>query len=176
MLPCCPNQTPFSGFGIVLAGFAIVHESDILDSNHGLVSLLSLAIKRIAFEALPDSTNTFIPESVLKEIMSRRADLRIILMSATIQTDELLQYWSGLENPNIAQDNTYGNILQSSRPVEINIPGRTFPVQEFFLEDVLNMTGFVADGSSRYGSGSGQLDLDLLHSLVQKNERMPKGC
>ncbi|RLV88746.1 hypothetical protein DV515_00015325, partial [Chloebia gouldiae] len=57
---------------------------------------------------------------VLKDIMVQRPDLRIILMSATLNAELFSQYFH-------------------SCPI-INIPGRTFPVDQFFLEDVIAMT------------------------------------
>ncbi|KAM9257545.1 putative ATP-dependent RNA helicase DHX57 isoform 1-T1 [Cariama cristata] len=67
---------------------------------------------------------------VLKDIMVQRPDLRIILMSATLNAELFSQYFN-------------------SCPV-INIPGRTFPVDQFFLEDVIAMTRYVLEDSSPY--------------------------
>ncbi|XP_064002332.1 putative ATP-dependent RNA helicase DHX57 [Pogoniulus pusillus] len=67
---------------------------------------------------------------VLKDIMSQRPDLRIILMSATLNADLFSQYFH-------------------SCPV-ISIPGRTFPVDQYFLEDVIGMTRYVLEDSSPY--------------------------
>jgi len=76
----------------------------------------------------------------LRELMNRRDDLRVVLMSATIQTNELLEYWSSAGSDYEIDLNVSD---AEHRAAEINIPGRTYPVQEFFLEDVLKMTGFV---------------------------------
>ncbi|XP_066033746.1 putative ATP-dependent RNA helicase DHX57 isoform X2 [Chamaea fasciata] len=67
---------------------------------------------------------------VLKDIMVQRPDLRIILMSATLNAELFSQYFH-------------------SCPV-INIPGRTFPVDQFFLEDVIALTRYVLEDSSPY--------------------------
>ncbi|KFO54699.1 Putative ATP-dependent RNA helicase DHX57, partial [Corvus brachyrhynchos] len=67
---------------------------------------------------------------VLKDIMAQRPDLRIILMSATLNAELFSQYFH-------------------SCPI-INIPGRTFPVEQFFLEDVIAMTRYVLEDSSPY--------------------------
>uniref|UniRef100_A0A8B9NQM0 Putative ATP-dependent RNA helicase DHX57 n=1 Tax=Apteryx owenii TaxID=8824 RepID=A0A8B9NQM0_APTOW len=67
---------------------------------------------------------------VLKDIMFQRPDLRIILMSATLNAELFSQYFH-------------------SCPI-INIPGRTFPVDQFFLEDVIAMTRYVLEDSSPY--------------------------
>ncbi|KGL77564.1 Putative ATP-dependent RNA helicase DHX57, partial [Tinamus guttatus] len=67
---------------------------------------------------------------VLKDVMLQRPDLRIILMSATLNAELFSQYFQ-------------------SCPI-INIPGRTFPVDQYFLEDVIAMTRYVLEDSSPY--------------------------
>ncbi|XP_044462420.1 DExH-box ATP-dependent RNA helicase DExH3 [Mangifera indica] len=59
---------------------------------------------------------------VLKDLLSRRRDLRLILMSATLNAELFSNYFG--EAPTI------------------HIPGFTYPVQAHFLEDVLEMTGY----------------------------------
>ena len=46
-------------------------------------------------------------------------------MSATLQTQALVDYFAEFQ------------------PAQVEMQGRTFPVQEFFLEDVLRMTGYI---------------------------------
>ncbi|TPX31597.1 hypothetical protein SmJEL517_g05124 [Synchytrium microbalum] len=53
----------------------------------------------------------------LKELLPKRPDLKVILMSATVQSDSFSKYFGGA-------------------PV-LNIPGRTFPVDDVYLEDLL---------------------------------------
>lgn len=84
----------------------------------------------------------------LRELLDRRSDLNIILMSATIQTNELMEYWSS-----------------AGLPSEINVPGRTFPVQEFFLEDALHMTGFVNDSSKYFVDPMDDIEASLARLL-----------
>ncbi|XP_073317491.1 DExH-box ATP-dependent RNA helicase DExH1 isoform X3 [Primulina huaijiensis] len=57
---------------------------------------------------------------ILRDVLPRRSDLRVILMSATINADLFSRY--------------FGNAPS------IHIPGLTFPVKEFYLEDVLEKT------------------------------------
>ncbi|XP_057951313.1 DExH-box ATP-dependent RNA helicase DExH1 isoform X2 [Malania oleifera] len=59
---------------------------------------------------------------ILRDLLPRRPDLRLILMSATINADLFSKY--------------FGNALT------IHIPGLTFPVVELFLEDVLEKTRY----------------------------------
>lgn len=59
---------------------------------------------------------------VLKDLLPRRRDLRLILMSATLNAELFSDYFGGA-------------------PM-IHIPGFTHPVRAHFLEDVLEMTGY----------------------------------
>lgn len=67
---------------------------------------------------------------LLKELLQKRPDLKIILMSATLKADTFSTY--------------FGNIPT------LDIPGRTFPVEQIFLEDVLERTKFVVEENSRF--------------------------
>ncbi|KAJ1944209.1 hypothetical protein FBU59_002668, partial [Linderina macrospora] len=62
---------------------------------------------------------------VLRRLLAKRPDLKVILMSATIDTTIFTYYF----------DNC---------PV-VDIPGRTFPVTSMFLENVIQMSGYVLD-------------------------------
>ncbi|GMI73277.1 ABA overly sensitive 6 [Hibiscus trionum] len=59
---------------------------------------------------------------VLKDLLPRRRDLRLILMSATLNAELFSNYFGGAP--------------------KIHIPGFTYPVQAQFLEDVLELTGY----------------------------------
>ncbi|GAB2280021.1 hypothetical protein Dimus_014658 [Dionaea muscipula] len=59
---------------------------------------------------------------VLKELLPRRPELKLILMSATLDAELFSSYFNGA-------------------PL-VNIPGFTYPVRTHFLEDVLEMTGY----------------------------------
>lgn len=59
---------------------------------------------------------------ILRDLLPKRPDLRLILMSATINADLFSRY--------------FGNAPT------IHIPGFTFPIQELFLEDVLEKTHY----------------------------------
>jgi len=60
--------------------------------------------------------------TVIRDLLPSRPDLKLVLMSATLNAEKFSQYFSNCP--------------------AINIPGFTFPVQEFYLEDVLEMTKF----------------------------------
>ncbi|KAJ4267442.1 hypothetical protein NW762_003549 [Fusarium torreyae] len=59
---------------------------------------------------------------VLKKLLIRRKDLKVVLMSATVDADRFSAYLGGA-------------------PV-LNVPGRTFPVQVRYLEDAIDLTGY----------------------------------
>lgn len=65
---------------------------------------------------------------ILKDVLPRRPDLRLILMSATINAELFSQY--------------FGNAPT------IHIPGLTFPVAELYLEDVLEKTQYKIQSES----------------------------
>ena len=71
---------------------------------------------------------------VLRDMVHTYPDLRIILMSATIDTTLFSSY--------------FGNC-----PV-VEVPGRAHPVQEYFLEDCIQMTNFTAAPNMRGGGGN----------------------
>ncbi|XP_074534892.1 ATP-dependent DNA/RNA helicase DHX36 [Halichoeres trimaculatus] len=66
---------------------------------------------------------------IVKDLLSLREDLKVILMSATLNAEKFSRYFNNC-------------------PM-IHIPGLTFPVQEFLLEDVLEMTGYQPKSQDR---------------------------
>ncbi|KAG6465803.1 hypothetical protein O3G_MSEX015402 [Manduca sexta] len=67
---------------------------------------------------------------ILRDLVKVRKDLTVILMSATLNADLFSDY--------------FGNI-----PI-LEIPGRTFPVEQFFLEEVMDMTNYVMEENGPY--------------------------
>lgn len=76
---------------------------------------------------------------VLRDLLPVRPDLRLILMSATLQTMTLVEYFAVQNN--------------GAQPALVEMEGRMFPVQEYFLEHVLEMTGYV-DATTGYDGGA----------------------
>lgn len=64
----------------------------------------------------------------LLTVLERRPTLRLILMSATVDAEKISNYMNGC-------------------PI-LKVPGRTFPVTSFFLEDVIELTGYKLDKNS----------------------------
>ncbi|TWU71680.1 hypothetical protein ED733_001698 [Metarhizium rileyi] len=59
---------------------------------------------------------------VLKRLMTKRKDLKVVLMSATVDAERFSAYLDGA-------------------PI-LNVPGRTFPVDVRYLEDAVELTGY----------------------------------
>ncbi|KAH9223643.1 ATP dependent RNA helicase-like protein [Leptodontidium sp. 2 PMI_412] len=64
---------------------------------------------------------------VLRKLMARRRDLKVVLMSATVDADRFSKYLDGA-------------------PV-LTVPGRTFPVTVKYLEDAVELTGYTLDNT-----------------------------
>jgi len=85
---------------------------------------------------------------ILRDTLPLRPDLRIILMSATVNADLFSNYFKGA-------------------PV-LDIPGRTFPVQQVFLEEILENIPYCLEENSPYArkqernqGGYGGLDKEV---------------
>lgn len=70
----------------------------------------------------------------LKQKISDYPNLCVILMSATLDSERFKEYW-GPTTPHM------------------HIPGRTFPVMDYMLEDVLILTGFIPPKSAKTKKG-----------------------
>ncbi|CAD6590293.1 MAG: hypothetical protein ASARMPRED_004713 [Alectoria sarmentosa] len=77
---------------------------------------------------------------LLKEVLSRREDLKVILMSATLDAGVFEKYFSSFST------------------ARIEIQGRTYPVEDFYLDDVIRLTGFTT--GSRKVEESDEDDVD----------------
>jgi ATP-dependent RNA helicase DHX29 len=67
---------------------------------------------------------------ILKELLARRKELKLILMSATLNAVSFSRYFGGC-------------------PV-VSIPGRAFPVEQNRLEDILELTGYKVEEGGDY--------------------------
>jgi len=89
--------------------------------NEGALSSISHVVVDECHERHLD---TDILLGLLKQGLAANPHLCVVLMSATLDADRFAAYW--------------GNTTP-----RIHIPGRTFPVSDFFLEDVLSLTQYV---------------------------------
>ncbi|KAL9113122.1 MAG: hypothetical protein Q9227_002734 [Pyrenula ochraceoflavens] len=98
--------------------------------------------------------------ALLKDVLQTRPSLKIVMMSATLDADTFISYFHGV-----------GKVGQ------VDIEGRTFPITDVFLDDILRRTNFnnntLSDGQEEMGMGRQIQNLgfgihyDLIVSLVQ---------
>lgn len=74
---------------------------------------------------------------LLRDVLRRRKDLKLILMSATLDAGVFEDYFKA-----------------DGRVGRVEISGRTYPVEDYYLDDIVRMTGFTA------GRGYGRDDGD----------------
>src|SRR5712675_2270567 len=67
---------------------------------------------------------------VLRSLMLRRPELKVVLMSATVDAQRFSRYLS-------------------DAPI-LNVPGRTFPVQTKYLEDAVELTHYTKSADEGY--------------------------
>lgn len=75
---------------------------------------------------------------VLRRLMQKRPDLKLILMSATLEAQRFSNYLGGV-------------------PV-LNIPGRTFPVEMKYLEDAVELTNYRLSEDETYTTQEDDID------------------
>lgn len=63
--------------------------------------------------------------ALLRDVLRKRKDLKVILMSATLDAEVFANYFGGPKLVGL-----------------IEIQGRTYPVEDYYIDDVMRMTGF----------------------------------
>uniref|UniRef100_A0A8D3EE70 ATP-dependent RNA helicase DHX29 n=1 Tax=Scophthalmus maximus TaxID=52904 RepID=A0A8D3EE70_SCOMX len=86
--------------------------------------------------------------TILKDVVMRRADLQLILMSATVDCNKFSNYFN--------------------RCPVITVPGRTFPVEVFHLEDIVEQMGYVLEKDSEYSQKILEEEEEVSISVTQK--------
>ncbi|KAJ3033803.1 hypothetical protein HDV00_005816 [Rhizophlyctis rosea] len=79
--------------------------------------------------------NTDLLLIIIRTLLHRRPDIKLILMSATAETELFQSYFKG-----------FGSLGRDRLPPIVSVPGRLFPVKENHLEDVMDII-------DRYGVG-----------------------
>ncbi|KAJ3097709.1 ATPdependent RNA helicase [Phlyctochytrium planicorne] len=90
---------------------------------------------------------------VLRDLLITRHDLRIVMMSATLNAELFASYFGGAQI--------------------LHIPGRTFPVRALFLEDALAKVNYKVEGAdyTRKFSGKGKSKVDMKGKNILPLER-----
>ncbi|XP_068190674.1 ATP-dependent RNA helicase DHX29 [Antennarius striatus] len=86
--------------------------------------------------------------TILKDVVMRRSDLQLILMSATVDCDKFSNYFN--------------------RCPVVSIPGRTFPVEVSHLEDIVEQTGYILEKDSEYSQKLLEDEEEVSISVTQK--------
>ncbi|XP_026798594.3 ATP-dependent RNA helicase DHX29 isoform X1 [Pangasianodon hypophthalmus] len=89
--------------------------------------------------------------TILKDVIHKRSNLHLILMSATVDCDKFAHYFN--------------------RCPVVTIPGKTFPVEVFHLEDIVEETGYVLDQDSEYSQRFVEEEEEISVSVTQKGGR-----
>ncbi|XP_044519894.1 ATP-dependent RNA helicase DHX29 isoform X1 [Gracilinanus agilis] len=126
-----------------LCGYQIRMESRASDATRLLYCTTGVLLRKLQEDGLLTNVSHVIVDEVhersvqsdflliiLKEILQKRSDLHLILMSATVDSEKFSTYF------------THCPILR--------ISGRSYPVEVFHLEDVVEETGFVLEKDSEY--------------------------
>ncbi|XP_013409135.1 ATP-dependent RNA helicase dhx29 [Lingula anatina] len=126
-----------------LCGYQIRFESRICDTTRLVYCTTGVLLRKMQQDAtLQDVTHIVVDEVhersmqsdfllvILKKLLVLRPDLKVILMSATVDSHKFSSYFQHC-------------------PV-LHIPGRTFPVEVLYLEDVIEKSGYVLEEDSKY--------------------------
>ncbi|EDW62832.1 putative ATP-dependent RNA helicase DHX57 [Drosophila virilis] len=143
-----------------LVGYQIRLENKISPSTRLSFCTTGILLRRLASDPLLSNVSHVIVDEVhersqdsdfllliLKNILRERKDLKVILMSATLNATLFSDYFGGA-------------------PV-LDIPGRTFPVQQLFLEDILDCCDFVMECDTKYCRKLKKKEQDVLEQLLE---------
>ncbi|XP_055911912.1 putative ATP-dependent RNA helicase DHX57 [Eupeodes corollae] len=124
-------------------GYQIRMENKMSSATRLLFCTTGILLRRLASDPHLSSVSHIIVDEVherseesdfllliLKRTLKRRKDLKVILMSATLNANLFSEYFGGA-------------------PV-LSIPGRTFDVEQLFLEDILDVSDYVMEFDSQY--------------------------
>lgn len=136
-----------------LVGFAIRLESKFIAQTRLVYATTGIVMRMLeGSDELGDITHLVLDEVhersidsdflliVLRKLLKRRPDLKVILMSATVNAERFSDYLDGA-------------------PI-MNVPGRTFPVDTKYLEDAVEVTSFSTDSGSHGGAEAVEFDDD----------------
>lgn len=102
------------------------------DADGNVASSLADVSHVVVDEVHERSLDTDFLLALLRDVLHHRKDLKVILMSATLDANIFMDYFGGTKSVGL-----------------VNIPGRTFPVQDYYLDDVIRDIGFAPELSER---------------------------
>ncbi|KAI1432641.1 P-loop containing nucleoside triphosphate hydrolase protein [Xylaria sp. CBS 124048] len=72
--------------------------------------------------------------SIIRDVLKQREDLKLVLMSATLDATAFKSYFT----------------FEGLQVGLVEISGRTFPVEDYYLDDIIRMTGFSLENDRYY--------------------------
>ncbi|KJZ80545.1 hypothetical protein HIM_00395 [Hirsutella minnesotensis 3608] len=123
-----------------------------LQTSGGNVDDVAAALEDVSHVVIDEvherSLDTDFLLNLIREVMKTRKDmLKLILMSATLDAASFRHYFAS----------------EGLRVGMVEIEGRTFPVEEYYLDDVIRMTGYNAEVDE-----SGFITDDTMGRVIQK--------
>ena len=133
--------------GVESVGYVVRGDSALCDRSRLVFCTTGVLLRQLQSEGALDSLTHIVVDEVhernldtdillglLRKTLSQYPRLRVILMSATLDADRFAAYW-GENTP------------------RMHIPGRTFPVTDYTLEDVLSLTGYIPRKNKKRNNG-----------------------
>uniref|UniRef100_A0AAY5L049 ATP-dependent RNA helicase DHX29 n=1 Tax=Esox lucius TaxID=8010 RepID=A0AAY5L049_ESOLU len=149
------------GPGSSLCGYQIRMENKSSDSTRLLYCTTGVLLRKLQQDRMLSSLTHIIVDEVhersvqsdflltiLKDVVQKRSDLHLVMMSATVDCDKFSAYFN--------------------RCPIVTIPGRTFPVEVFHLEDIVEETGYVLEKDSEYSQKILEEEEEVNISFTQK--------
>jgi len=96
-------------------------------SSQDVLSALADVSHVVVDEVHERSLDTDFLLVLLRDVLKKRNSLKVILMSATLDAAAFEDYFGG---PSVVG--------------KVQIPGRTFPVEDYYLDDIIRLTGLVS--------------------------------
>ena len=125
-----------------LVGYAIRLESNVGRNAALVFATTGIVLRMLEGDAFNEITHLVLDEVhersiesdflliIVKTLMTQRPDVKVILMSATIDAERISTYFGGCPT--------------------VFVPGRTFPVQVQHLEDAIELCGYIVESGSPY--------------------------
>ena len=136
-----------------LVGFAIRLESNFTLQTRLVYATTGIVMRMLeGSDDLGDITHLVLDEVhersidsdflliVIRKLLNKRPDLKVVLMSATVNAERFSDYLGGA-------------------PI-MNVPGRTFPVETKYLEDAVEVTDFNTESGTYGGAEAMEFDDD----------------
>ncbi|TVY38975.1 putative ATP-dependent RNA helicase [Lachnellula occidentalis] len=126
------KTTPNTKITFVTTGVLLRRLQTSGGSSEDVVASLADVSHVIIDEVHERSLDTDFLLVLLRDVLRKRQDLKLILMSATLDAGVFEQYFKG-----------------NGKVGRVEISGRTYPVEDYYLDDVIRMTGFNAGRGGR---------------------------